>query len=247
MFAHGFGCNQTVWRDIAPAFEQTREVVLFDQVGATLSNCSYFDPHEYNSLERYADDVIEIIDALDLPPVNFVGHSVAAMIGLIAAVRAPYLFSSLVLVAPSPCYVNDEHYLGGFSRAEINDMLAALDDNYPLWAQSIASTIMANPDRPLLRKNLASSFCETDPDVARHFARLTFLSDSRSYLPLVSTPTLVMQCRNDVVAPESVGRYLCAMIPGVKHVLLDATGHCPHLSAPAEVVGALTDFLKGEP
>lgn len=249
VFAHGFGCDQSMWRFVAPAFEATHRVVLFDHVGAGGSDLGAYDPQRYASLDGYADDVVQVLDALDLGPVVFVGHSVSAMIGVLAAVRRPELFDRLVLVGPSPRYVDDDAagYRGGFGAAEIDELLATMDDNYLGWSAFIAPVIMGNADRPELGEELTNSFCRTDPAIARRFARTTFLADNRADLAHVTTPALVLQCREDVIAPPEVGRYVHEHLASSELVLLDAVGHCPNLSAPDQVVEAVTAYLARVP
>ncbi|MFP5220328.1 MAG: alpha/beta fold hydrolase [Actinomycetes bacterium] len=243
VFAHGFGCDKGMWRHVAPAFEGSHRVVLFDHVGAGGSDLSAYDPDRYSSLHGYARDVVEVVEALDLPPVVFVGHSVSAMIGALAAADRPELFDRLVLVGPSPRYVDDDGYRGGFSQQEIDELLETMDGNYLGWSQHIAPVIMGVPDRPELGEELAGSFCRTDPAIARRFARTTFLSDNRADLPHVQTPSLVLQCRNDAIAPMEVGEYVHRALPHSDLVVLDATGHCPNLSAPDQVVDAVRRWL----
>jgi len=243
VFAHGFGCDQGMWRHVAPAFEDTHRVVLFDHVGAGGSDLSAWDPVRYRRLDGYAEDVLEILEALDGPPVVFVGHSVSAMIGLLAAAGRPELFDRLVLVGPSPRYIDDEGYRGGFSAAEIEELLETMDGNYLGWSQYIAPVIMGVPQRPELGQELANSFCRADPAIARHFARTTFLSDNRADLERVRTPALVVQCRDDVIAPQEVGAYVHEHLRGSELVVLDASGHCPNLSAPRELVAAMSNYL----
>ena len=243
VFAHGFGCDQHMWRFVAPAFEDTHRVVLFDHVGAGRSDLSAFDPKRYSTLDGYADDVLGILHDLELSDVVFVGHSVSSMIGVLAAVREPELFAKLVLVGPSPRYIDDVDYVGGFERADIEEMLDSLDSNYLGWSSVMAPVIVGNPDRPELGAELTNSFCRTDPEIARHFARVTFLSDNRADLPKVRVPTLVMQCAEDAIAPAAVGAYVHSRVPDSRLVTMDATGHCPHLSAPEETVAAIRAFL----
>jgi sigma-B regulation protein RsbQ len=243
VFAHGFGCDQSLWRLVAPAFEADHRVVLFDHVGAGGSDLAAYDPERYAALEGYADDVIEIVRAVGGAPVVFVGHSVSAMIGVLAAQRAPELFERLVLVGPSPRYVDDDGYLGGFSREDIDELLASLDSNFLGWSSAMAPVIMGNPDRPELGEELHNSFCRTDPDIAGRFARVTFLSDNRADLGGVRIPTLILQCREDAIAPPTVGEYVHREIPGSTLVVLDATGHCPNLSAPEATIAAIRGFL----
>jgi sigma-B regulation protein RsbQ len=243
VFAHGFGCDQGMWRHVAPAFTDSHRVVLFDHVGAGGSDLSAWDPVRYRRLDGYASDVVEIVEALDLPPVVFVGHSVSGMIGVLAAAQRPELFDRLVLVGPSPRYIDDDGYRGGFSAAEIDELLDTMDGNYLGWSRYIAPVIMGVPEQPELGEELAASFCRTDPAVARHFARTTFLSDNREDLERVETPALVLQCREDVIAPPEVGRYVHEHLRGSEFVLLDATGHCPNLSAPGQLVEAMNHYL----
>jgi sigma-B regulation protein RsbQ len=243
VFAHGFGCDQTMWRLVAPSFEATHQVVLLDHVGAGGSDTAAYDPVRHGRLEGYAQDVVEVVEALDAQPVVFVGHSVSAMIGALAAAERPELFDRLVLVCPSPRYVDDGDYRGGFSQAEVDELLDTMDGNYLGWSQHIAPVIMGVPDRPELGQELASSFCRSDPAIARRFARTTFLSDNRADLRRVTTPSLVLQSRVDAIAPPEVGRYVADALPSGELVLLDATGHCPNLSAPDQVVTAVHRWL----
>ncbi|AVR98640.1 alpha/beta fold hydrolase [Pseudoduganella armeniaca] len=243
VFAHGFGCDQAMWRLVAPAFEPHYRVVLFDHLGAGGSDLSSYDPACYDRLEAYADDVVAICDALHLERPIFVGHSVSAMIGIVAAVRNPLRLGQLVLVGPSPCYINDDGYVGGYTRADIEALLDFLDDNYVAWARMMAPTIMGNTDRPELGTELQDSFCLTDPTAARQFARVTFLSDTRSELDKVQVPTLILQCDQDAIAPAAVGDYVHAAMRGSTLVRMKATGHCPHLSAPEETIAAIRTYL----
>lgn len=238
LFAHGFGCSQHMWRHVAPGFDDHR-VVLFDHVGAGGSDLSAYVRAKYDSLHGYVDDVVEIVEELDLRDVVFVGHSVSAMIGVLAATRAPSKFSDLVLVGPSPRYLNDDGYVGGFDQADIDRLLESLDENYLGWSSVMGPVIMGNPQRPELAEELTASFCRTDPAIARHFAAVTFLSDNRRDLPSVETPTLVVQCTDDAIAPLNVGTYVHEQITNSQLVVLNATGHCPHLSAPAELTSVL--------
>jgi len=244
LFAHGFGCDQNMWRYMVPAFAPTHRIVLFDHVGAGHSDVSAYDRQKYGTLEGYATDVLELCDELDLSDVVFVGHSVSAMIGVLAANRQPGRFGALVLVAPSPRYINDDGYEGGFSRQDIDGLLESLDSNYLGWSRAMAPAIMGNIDRPELGSELANSFCRTDPSIASQFARVTFLSDNRQDLPAVSVPTLILQCSDDIIAPQSVGTFVHSMIPGSTLVQLKATGHCPNLSAPEETAAAIARFLS---
>ncbi len=246
VFAHGFGCDQNMWRLVAPAFADRYRVVLFDHVGAGGAQAPY-DPQRYSSLRGYAADVLDICRELDLHDVVFVGHSVSAMIGVLAAARRPELFASLILVGPSPRYIDDGGYVGGFAAQDIEDLLTSLESNYLGWSAAMAPAIMGNPERPDLGAELVDSFCRMDPEIARRFARVTFESDNRADLARVSTPTLVLQCMNDVIAPVAVGEYVRDAMPNASLVLLNATGHCPNLSAPAETTAAIKEFLAAAP
>ncbi|MDQ1461217.1 MAG: sigma-B regulation protein RsbQ [Actinomycetota bacterium] len=243
VFAHGFGCDQNMWRYVAPRFENEFRVVVFDYIGAGGSDLAAYDPERYTSLDAYADDVLEICRALDLHDVIFVGHSVSAMIGALAAIREPERFAKLVFLSPSPRYIDDGTYQGGFREEDIHELLESLDSNYLGWSNAMAPVIMGNPERPELGEELTQSFCRTDPDLARRFARITFLSDNRADLPLVKTPTLVVQCSNDVIAPVAVGEYVRDALPNSSFVLLPATGHCPNLSAPDQTAEAIAAFV----
>ncbi|MBK3641072.1 alpha/beta fold hydrolase [Streptomyces sp. MBT33] len=243
VLAHGFGCDQNMWRLTVPALARDHRVVLFDYVGSGRSELSAFSPDRYTSLDGYARDVVEVCESLDLRDAVFVGHSVSAMIGVLAADMAPERIGALVMVAPSPRYIDDDGYRGGFSAQDIEELLESLESNYLGWSAAMAPVIMGNPERPELGEELQNSFCATDPDMARVFARTTFLSDSRDDLKKVRVPTLVLECTQDAIAPREVGAFVHAAIPGSTLVTLDATGHCPHLSAPEATHHALLEFL----
>ena len=243
IFAHGYGCDQNMWRFVAPAFADEYRIVLFDHVGAGHSDLSAYSPGRYESLRGYASDVLEICRELNLTRAIFVGHSVSSMIGVLAAVEEPDRFDKLILVGPSPRYIDDGDYTGGFSREDIDGLLDSLDSNYLGWSSAMAPVIMGNPERPELGTELTNSFCRTDPEIAKHFARVTFLSDNRADLPKVTAPTLILQCSDDVIAPQSVGDYVHRQIPGSELVRMNATGHCPNLSAPEETIAAIEAFL----
>jgi len=243
IFAHGFGCSLESWRLIAPEFEDDYLVVLFDHVGSGNSDIEAYDPSKYDSLDGYAEDVLDILEALDLHDVVFVGHSVSCMIGVLAANRDPSRFGELILVGPSPRYINDDSYRGGFERVDIDGLLDTLDANYLGWAGTMAPVIMGNPDRPELGAGLTASFCSIDPAIAQHFARVTFLSDNRSDLPEVSVPTLVIQSSDDVIAPMEVGHYVHRSIPGSRLTVLSTTGHVPILSGAPELVTEIRRHL----
>jgi len=243
VFAHGFGCDQSMWSDVAPAFARAYRVVLFDHVGAGGSDLTAYEPAKYATLQGYADDVVDLCRALDLERAIFVGHSVSAMVGVLAAAAAPDLFDKLVLIGPSPRYVDDGDYVGGFSEQDIDELLESLDANYLGWSSVMAPVIMGNPDRPELGRRLTESFCRTDPAIARDFARVTFRSDNREDLAGVTVPTLILQCSHDPIAPTQVGAYVHEHISGSILTLLEATGHCPNVSAPEETVEAIRAFV----
>ena len=243
MFAHGFGCDQAMWRFVAPAFEHSFRTILFDHVGAGGSDLSAYSPAKYSDLTSYADDIVDIGQELHLRDAVFVGHSVAAMMGILASLRDPGLFSKLVLVAPSPRYIDDGDYRGGFSTAQIEELLDVLADNHMGWSGTMAPVIMGNADRPELAAELTESFCRTDPAIARSFARVTFMADNRTDLSHVCVPTLILQCSDDVIAPPQVGEYIHQHILGSELVRLRATGHCPNLSAPQETIAAIKAFV----
>lgn len=246
VFAHGFGCDQNMWRFVAPAFEDRFRVVLFDYVGAGKSDMGAYSSDRYHTLDGYALDVLEILDGLELDCVCFVGHSVSGIIGMLAAIRRPEKFSSLVMLGPSPCYLNDPpDYLGGFDRPELEELMNLMDMNYLGWANFLAPLVMKNEDNPALTDELEQSFCSTDPKTAREFAEATFLSDYRSSLPQLSVPSLIVQCSEDTIAPEGIGKYMHAHMAGSTLKQVAATGHCPHLSAPDEIIAVIEDYLSG--
>ncbi len=241
MLSHGYGCSQEMWGLVAPELQKTRRLVLFDHMGSGASQAAYYDKVKYGSLDGYAQDVVEIIEELGIGPVTFVGHSVSAMIGVSAAIKRPDLFKALVLVTPSPCYVNSDDYVGGFTSEAIEGLIRSLESNYAGWAEAMAPVLTGNdPDQG---KVLAASFCQIRPDIAKHFARVTFTSDSRSDLPKLNLPALILQCTDDVIAPELVGAYVHRQIKGSRFVKLASNGHCPHLTAPMEFVEVLRKNL----
>lgn len=246
LFAHGFGCDQGMWSRVLPMFQETHRTVLFDHVGAGRSDMAAYDKAKYASLDGYAEDLLEVCDELNLRDVTLVAHSVSAMMAVAAAVREPARFARLVLVAPSPCYIDDPGagYVGGFSRQDIDGLLESLESNYFAWAASMAPMVMGNPESPALGDELSGSFCRTDPDAARDFARVTFLSDARPLLDKVETPSLILQCSDDLLAPVEVGTYLHERLAGSTLVQLRATGHCPHVSAPEETAAAIISYVQ---
>ncbi|HEX8247176.1 MAG TPA: alpha/beta hydrolase [Pyrinomonadaceae bacterium] len=244
MFAHGFGCDQNMWRFVTPAFEADYKIVLFDYVGSGKSDVNAYQPARYGDLSGYAEDVLEICDALALKDVIFVGHSVSSMIGVLAAVERPELFKCLIQVVPSPCYINQPpDYVGGFERADIEGLLDMMDKNYIGWASFLAPVIMKNSERPELSAELEESFCSTDPRFARQFAEATFYSDNRADLPKLKTPSLIIQVTDDAIAPVSVGDFMHKNLPESTLHLMDATGHCPHMSHPQKTIEIIKDYL----
>jgi sigma-B regulation protein RsbQ len=243
VFAHGFGCDQNMWRLLAPQYTRDFRVVAFDHVGSGRSDLSAYDRIKYNSLNGYADDLVEIIQEFGSGPVLLVGHSVSAMIGMLAGLKAPGTISAHLMIGPSPCYINDGDYVGGFSRADIDGLLDMLESNYLGWASSMAPAIMGVPERPELGQELAEGFCRTDPDIAKQFARVTFLSDNRADLPRLQEPTLILQSTEDIIAPVAVGEYMHRVLPRSTLALVDNTGHCPHLSAPSASADAINGFI----
>lgn len=243
LFVHGFGCDQNMWRYVLPAFEEDYRCVLFDYVGSGKSDWSAYDPERYTTLKGYARDVLDVIEAFDLRDVIFVGHSVSAVVGLLAALEAPERFDRMVLIGPSPCYTNDGDYAGGFSRADLEGLLDLMDKNYIGWASFLAPVVMGTPNQPELVQELQESFCATDPRLTRAFARATFLSDNREDMRKVEVPALILQCSEDAIAPEAVGQWMARELRGSTYRKLAATGHCPHMSHPAETIQAIKEYL----
>ena len=243
VFAHGFGCDQTMWRFMTPAYQDRFRTITFDLVGSGGSDLAAYDRARYASLHAYADDLIEIIDEFATGPVVFVGHSVSAMIGMLAAISAPDRFAAQAMIGPSPCYINDGDYVGGFSREDIRELLDTMDDNFLAWSKSLAPAIMGAPNRPDLREELTESFCRNDPDIARHFACVTFLSDHRPDVARSTVPALVLQCSDDLIAPRTVGEWLHRHLPNSSLAVIDNVGHCPHMSAPTASSRAIDVFL----
>ncbi|WP_323744805.1 alpha/beta fold hydrolase [Noviherbaspirillum soli] len=243
VFAHGYGCDQNVWRFITPAFSSQYRIVLFDHVGAGNSDLVQYSTRQYSSLQAYASDLLEILEELGIELAIYIGHSVSAMIGILAAIRAPERFDRLVLVGPSPCYINDGDYTGGFTRADIDELLEVLSANYLGWSSSMAPLIMNQPGQPELADELYNSFCRTDPQIARQFARVTFLGDNRADLRLLTRPALILQCSDDAIAPVAVGNYMHRQMPQSTLMRMEAAGHCPHMSAPQETIAAIRSFI----
>ena len=244
LFAHGFGCDQNAWRRITDAFAADHTIVLFDYVGAGRSDLSAYDEKKYSTLEGYASDILDICNELKIKDAIFVGHSVSCMIGILASLQAPSLFKKMIFIGPSPCYINSEGYTGGFEREEIDTLFEIMEDDYILWSSSLAPKIMGEKQGNELKEELTESFCATDPEIAKAFARVTFLSDNRKDLERVPVESLTLQCSEDIIAPLEVGTYFNAHTPGNTMVALKATGHCPHMSAPEETIEAIKAFVK---
>lgn len=244
IFAHGYGCDQNMWRLLTPAFVERYRVIVFDLVGCGGSDLKQYDRGKYGTLQGHAQDVLDILEAYAPTPAVFVGHSVSAMIGMLAAIAEPQRFDALAMIGPSPCYVNDDDYVGGFTRADIDSLLDTLDSNYLGWASAMAPAIMGAPDQPALRQELTNSFCATDPEIAKHFAHVTFLADNRADLPKLQRPALILQCSDDMIAPLPVGEYMHRVLPNSELKIIDNVGHCPHLSSPAAIISAIEAFLQ---
>ncbi len=245
MFAHGYGCDQNMWRYVYPAFEENYRVILFDHVGAGNSVESYYDKVKYDNLQGYADDILEICKALELDNIILVGHSVSSMIAVLAANNNPEIFSQIIMVGPSPCYINKDGYNGGFNQEDIEELIEALESNYLGWASNMAPVIMGNPGNPELGEELTNSFCRTNPEIAKHFAKVTFFGDNREDLKALKIPSLIIQCKEDVIAPVEVGKYVHESTKNSDFRLINATGHCPNLSAPKETIEAIKTYLEG--
>jgi len=244
LFLHGFGCSQEMWRKVTPRFADEHQVIVLDQVGAGDSDLTAWQPGRYESLHGYADDLLEVIESLDLHDLVIVGHSVGSMIAVLAATRDSARLGALILVGPSPRYVDIDDYVGGFDQAGMDSLLDNLDGDQVGWASAMAPVIMGNADRPELSAELVRSFCRYDPVIARHFARVMFLADNRHDLSRVALPTLVVQCTDDAISAVVVGEYVHAAIRGSEFALMSATGHCPNLSEPDELADTIQQFLR---
>lgn len=244
LFVHGYGCDQNMWRYITPAFENSYKIVLIDLIGSGKSDLSAYDFDKYRNLHAHAGDILDLIEELELKNVVLVGHSVSAMIGALASIQNPVVFDSIIMIGPSPRYIKDDSYNGGFSQEDIEELIDALDSNYLGWSSAITPVIMGNPDRPALAQELKNSFCRNNPEIAKHFARVTFFGDNRADLKKVTVPTLILQCSEDVIAPTHVGEYVKQQIKQSQLIQLKAKGHCPHLSEPEETIQSMKVFLN---
>jgi len=243
VFAHGFGCDQSMWRFLAPVFADRFRTITFDLVGSGGSDLRAYDRAKYGTLHGYAEDVVEIVEMCATGPTVFIGHSVAAMIGLLATVRAPQRFAAQVMVGPSPCFLNDGDYIGGFNREDMQELLETMEASFLGWSMKVAPMIMGAPNKPDLAQELVRSFARNDPSIARHFARVTFLADHRADLPRSTVPTLILQCSDDLLVPREVGDYLLRHLPNSTLQIIDNVGHCPHMSAPTPCSYSIEDFL----
>lgn len=246
LFAHGFGCDQSMWRHVATPLSAHGRVALFDHVGAGQSDTDAYDPAKYATLHGYAADVIEICDALECGPLVFVGHSVSATIGVLAAAARPDLFAKLVLVCPTPRFSNADDYHGGFAEADIDELLDLLDKNHLDWS-ALMSPVVMGPGAEAHETEWRDSVCRLDPAIAKDFARVTFKSDHRNDFAKVATETLLIECAEDALAPPEVGAFVHAAMPNSRRFILSTTGHCPHMSAAGDVIDALADFALGRP
>lgn len=244
LFAHGFGCDQNMWRFLTPEFGDRYKIISFDYVGCGKSDLQAYNAEKYSNLNGYVQDVLDICHSLDLKNIVFVGHSVSCMIGLLAAIKEPQLFSRLIFVGPSPCYINDTGYMGGFERKDIEDLLETMEKNYTGWANFLAPIVIPDAELPQLTQELAESFCSLDPVIARNFAEVTFFSDNRNDLSKLKIPTLIIQCSDDLIAPLEVGKYLQSHLALSTMKVLNATGHCPHMSAPRETIQIINEYLN---
>lgn len=243
MFAHGYGCDQQMWRFIYPAYSKDYRIILFDLTGSGASDLSAYDRNKYGDLYGYAEDVLEIIELYAKGKVIFVGHSVSAMIGLLASNQCPDKFAAQIMVGPSASYINDGDYVGGYNAEDIEGLLQLVDANYREWARRMAPVIMGAAQQPALTHELLTRFEQNDPEIARHFARVTFTADHRADLSRSTVPALVLQCSDDLIAPREVGEYIHAQMQGSTLEVITNIGHCPHLSAPEASSDAIDRFL----
>ena len=234
LFSHGFGCDQNMWRFITANFVTDYQIIVFDHVGAGHSDLLAYDRVKYDSLSGYANDLLDICQELNLTHATLIGHSVGAMIGILSAIRQPEHFHKLILIGPSPCYLQQEQYYSSFTYKDVEEMLNYMETDYVNWSVTFAEFIMGSTPYPSLIEEMANSFCNTNPEIAKHFARVSFLSDHRSDLTHVKTKTYILQCSDDMIAPEEVGQFMNQKIEGSTLIHLQATGHCPNLSAPLE-------------
>lgn len=244
VMAHGFGCDQNMWQYITPYFKEQYKIVLFDYVGSGKSDMSAYDAEKYNSLHGYKQDLLEVIEALDLEQVIYFGHSVSSMIGLLAAIEQPQKFKQMIMIGPSPCYLNDEHYKGGFEKSDVEDLLSMMEMNFAGWASFMAPFAMGNEGTSPITEELENTFVSCNPQIAKQFAEVTFYSDYRDTIAKLQVPTLIMQCANDSVVPVEVGYYLHKNIKNSELVILDTRGHYPHISEPKLTVELMNNYLQ---
>lgn len=244
VFAHGFGCDQQMWRFVAPAFEATHRVVLFDHIGCGKSDLAAYDNQRHATLAGYTQDLLDILEQADLKDAILVGHSVSSIIAILAAIQAPSRVERLVLVGPSPRYLNEPPaYVGGFERGDVDALLDMMETNFLGWANFLAPAVMGGQSPEALTQELKESFCAGDPYIARRFATATFLADNRADLPLLDKPSLIIQCSDDAIAPMAVGEYMHAHLKDSTFRVIKASGHCPHMTHPAETVALIRDYL----
>ncbi len=246
VLVHGFGCGQHMWRHVAPALASEYRVVLLDLPGSGDADESSYDPQRHDSLEGYRDDLAALLDELELSAVVLVGHSVAAMIGVLLQIERPDLVARLVLVAPSARYVDTDDYVGGHTESDIDELLDLMSRNHLGWQDPLARMVAGASDS-VAKTEMEQSFCRTRPDHAAQFANVTFRGDNRADLPHVTAPTLVLQSAHDVIAPESAGQFVRDAIPDARYRLIDTRGHAPHLTAPDDTLAAIREFLTVVP
>ncbi|MFJ5717921.1 alpha/beta fold hydrolase [Neobacillus sp. NPDC093127] len=244
MFAHGFGCDQSMWQYIAPTFAEKYRIILFDYTGSGNSDITAYQSEKYSTLHGYMQDVLDIIEEMDLQQILFIGHSISSMIGMLAAIERPDYFDKLIMIGPSPCYLNDtDGYVGGFEQSDIKELLALMEMNFAGWASYMAPFAMDQSKDPKLTQELENSFVSTNPRIAREFAEVTFFSDYRTSVPSVTVPTLIIQCSNDSIVPIEVGEYLHKHLQNSTLQIIDARGHYPHISQPLETTEIIIDYL----
>ncbi|WP_334063868.1 alpha/beta fold hydrolase [Alteromonas genovensis] len=244
LLAHGFGCDQRMWDHLIPYLENDYKIVLFDYVGCGQSDLSAFDKKRYSQLSGYAKDVEEICDALSLSNVIFIGHSVSSTIGMHAAIERPDLISKLIMICPSPCFLNlPPDYMGGFEKDDLEELINLMDKNYLGWASYFAPLVVGEGHDESVKQEMEDSFCSTDPSYAKPFAKATFFADDRYLMPKLGTPTLILQSQDDSLASVEVGRYMNKAIEHSKLIVLEAKGHCLHMTTPEQVACAIGEFL----
>lgn len=245
VFGHGLACDQKIWDTILPYFEEDYQIVLYDYVGSGDSDFSAFDTERYSTMHGYAKDLLEILEAIDVGEVIFVGHSVSAMIGILASIEKPEYFENLILIGSSPRYLNEHpNYHGGYDESDIEELITMMEMNFSGWATLAAANFMNNPDRPLLTEQLIEVYNEEDPAMMKSFAEVVFLSDHRQDLPEVTIPSLIMQCSEDSIVPLESAEYLHKHLKNSKLIVMEATGHYPQISYPEETVNTILEYIN---